>query len=105
MGAAAAILLRKERDIVDTYRGAGATTVSSARRADELDVDQRLAFHRLVQRAVLREAGDGRFYLDEPSWQALRRLRHRMAIVMFVIVIAMVVSGVVAFRAGGSAVH
>ncbi|HTE45858.1 MAG TPA: hypothetical protein VK636_11480, partial [Gemmatimonadaceae bacterium] len=95
----------KERDIVNTYRGAGATTAAAARRADELDVNQHVAFHRLVQRAVLREAGDGRFYLDEPSWHALRRMRHRMAIVMFVVVIALIVSGVISFRAGVTAVR
>jgi hypothetical protein len=97
MGAAAAILLRKERDIVNTYRGAGATTVDSARRSDELDVSEHLAFHRLVQRAVLRESTDGRYYLDEPSWQALRRMRHRMLIVVLILIVVVIASGVVTF--------
>jgi hypothetical protein len=95
MGAAAAILLRKERDIVDTYRGAGATSLDSARRADELDVSEHLAFHRLVRRAVLRESTEGRYYLDEPSWNALRRMRHRMLIVVLVLLVVIIASGVV----------
>jgi hypothetical protein len=95
MGAAAAILLRKERDIVDTYRGAGATSLDSARRADELDVSEHLAFHRLVRRAVLREGTEGRYYLDEPSWNALRRMRHRMLIVVLVLLVVIIASGVV----------
>ena len=95
MGAAAAIMLRKERDIVNTYRGAGATTVDSARRADELDVSEHLAFHRLVRRAVLREGPEGRYYLDEPSWQALRRMRHRVVIIVLVLLVVIIASGVV----------
>jgi hypothetical protein len=81
MGAAAAVILRKERDIVNTYRGVGATNPERARSPDELDVPRRVPFDRLVQRAVLRDTGDGRYYLDEPSWEALRGIRRRMALV------------------------
>ena|SRR5437764_11331457 len=98
MGAAAAVLLRREREIVDTYRGVGATGPDRARRPEELDVRQNFAFQRLVQRAVLRDAADGRYYLDEPRWNALRRMRHRMAFVMLIVVI-LVAGGVIAFGA------
>jgi hypothetical protein len=101
MGAAAAIILRKERDIVSAYRGAGATSPDRARSPEELDVDQRLPFERLVQRAVLRRVGDGRYYLDEPSWEALRGIRQRMALVMMLLVVGalviLIASGVVTF--------
>jgi hypothetical protein len=103
MGAAAAVLLRREREIVGTYRGAGATSPDRARRPEELDVGQNFAFKRLLQRAVLRDAGDGRYYLDEPSWKALGRMRHRIALVMAIFAVGMLVilvaSGVVTFGA------
>src|SRR3954468_21687149 len=86
MGAAAAVVIRKEREIVDIYRGAGATSASQARDPDELGVDRRVAFHRLVSRAVLRDAGTERYYLDEPSWNALRATRRQMMWVMLAIV-------------------
>ena len=102
MGAAAAVLLRRERDIVGTYRGAGATSPDRARRPEELDVGHRLAFDRLVQRAVLRDAGDGRYYLDEPSWVALGRIRRRFALVIAIVLVAVLVTlvagGAVTFR-------
>lgn len=97
MGAAAAVLLRRERDIVGTYRGVGATSPDRARQPEELDVRQRLAFDRLVQRAVLRDVGDGRYYLDEPSWKALRRIRRRFALVIAIVLVVMFVT----FVAGG----
>ena len=91
MAVVAAAIQRKEREIVNTFRGAGATSPERARDPGELAVDQHLAFKRLANRAILREAGDGRYYLDEQSWEAFRRLRHRIAIVMLLIVIAMIV--------------
>jgi hypothetical protein len=35
----------------------------------------------------LREASTGLFYLDEPSWQALRALRRRVALIGLLIVL------------------
>ncbi len=82
MAAAAAIILRKERDIVQMYRGAGATDASRARDPEELGISYRMPFKLLVKHAVLREAGNGRYYLDEPSWEALRSMRHRIAFIV-----------------------
>lgn len=104
MGAAAAVILRKERDIVSAYRGAGATRPHLAKSPEQLDIEHRIAFDRLVQRAVLREAGDGRYYLDEPSWEALRGSRRRMILVIALIAAVMplvlVSTGVVTLGAG-----
>jgi hypothetical protein len=110
MGAAVAIIIRKEREIVNTYRAAGATSPSAARDPGELSVPRRVPFRRLVTRAVLRDAGNGRYYLDEASWNALRSIRHRMAIVMLLIVVLVVGflivnGGIAVFHAGQRAVQ
>ena len=109
MGAAAAILIRREKDIVEVYRRAGATAPGTARAPADLDVQHHVAFNVLVRRAVLRDVGDGRYYLDEPTWQALRRFRHRMAggmiIVILVIFIALVATGAVALGFGIPKLH
>lgn len=88
--AVAAVIQRQEREIVDTFRGVGATNPSRARDPEELGVRFHLAFDRLVRRAVLREAGDGKYYLDEPSWNALRSLRRRVALIVLVMMAALV---------------
>jgi len=97
MGAAAAVILRKEHDLVASFRGAGATSPITARSPEELGIDRRLAFQRLVTRAVLREAGEGRFYLDEPSWHALRGIRRRLVIVVLIVLFAAILIGVISF--------
>ena len=88
MGAAViGAAMRRERLIVAAYRDAGALTPERARTPDEVYVDQRLAFSRLVDHGVLRDAGGGRYFLDEPSWRALRGMRRRLALVMALIVL------------------
>ena len=90
--AAVAVIKRKEREIVNTFRGVGATSPERARDPEELGVKQHLAFDRLAQRAVLREAGDGKYYLDEPSWNAIRSLQRRIAFAMLAVIIVLMVA-------------
>ena len=97
MAAVAAVIQRQEREIVNTFRGAGAMSADRARDPDELGVTHHLAFKRLVQRAVLRDAGEGKFYLDELSWNALRAVRRRLAITVLFIALAVLA---VLFAAG-----
>jgi hypothetical protein len=97
MGAvAAAAIIHKEKEIVASFRAAKAVSPSAAKTPATLGVHEGIALNRLRARAVLREAGDGRLYLDEPSWEALRLLRRRLALVMLMLVVAL---GVVAYLA------
>jgi len=86
--AAGAVILLKEKQIVAAFRQAGATSAPAAVTPAALGVHERLAFRRLRQRAVLREAGPGVYYLDELSWAALRRVRRRVLIVVALAAIA-----------------
>lgn len=88
MGASAvAVLVAKERHIVDAFRRAGAIDARSAVTPSTIGVAERLAFRKLRQHAVLREAGPGTFYLDEPSWEALRSMRRRLAVAWLIVVL------------------
>ena len=93
MGAGAvAVIVAKEKHIVDAFRRAGAFNAESAVTPATISVSERLAFRKLRQHAVLREARPGSFYLDEPSWQALRSMRRRLGLVwLLVIALAAVV--------------
>jgi hypothetical protein len=94
MGAGVAVVLIKERHIVEAFERAGATTAERARTLDELgDVGVHahgLAWHALRDRVIVREAGAGRYYVDIELWQATRRRRRRVLFV--VIVVAVILS-------------
>ena len=90
MGAAAAAVVVAERRIVEAFELAGATSVTSARTPDEIGVDTAsLGWRRLTNRAVVREAerGSGRYYLDRQVWQAVRRTRRRLMVILILIVL------------------
>ena len=80
--AAVAVIVRKERELVDHLRSVGAVSADTARTLTQLRVDQGIAWRRLVDHAVIRSTPVGTWYLDEPSWMALRRMRRRLALVM-----------------------
>lgn len=86
MGAAvAAILMMKEREIVEAFERARATSTDSARPLDTMAIEvDGIGMRRLRDRAVIREAAPGRFYLDVEVWQALRRQRRRLSVVVIV---------------------
>ena len=98
MGAvAAAIIIRREKEIVDRFRSMGASSPETARSAAQLEADPGIAWRRLIDHAVVRSTPAGLYYLDEPSWRALQRLRHRLALVFGLIAIFI---GIGAFLAG-----
>ena len=90
--AAAAIVIKRERDLVEHFRAAGATSPQTAQSPGALGVDfNNMVWRILVNGAVIREgtAGGGAYYLDEPSWEALGRRRRRLALVIVVGTIAL----------------
>jgi hypothetical protein len=90
MGAAAAAVVIAERRIVEAFELAGATSAASARTPGELAVDTYgVGWRRLTNRAVVREAapGSGRYYLDREVWQAVRRTRMRLIVVLVVVLL------------------
>ena len=96
MGAAVTIMLLKERQVVDAFLRAGATSAATAVHPGDLSVDVGgVGGRRLVKRAILRQAGDGRYYLDPLGWEALRRHRRRVlfAILLLIALVALVLAG------------
>lgn len=93
MGAvAAAVIIRKEKDLVAHFVQARAVSVATAQAPATLRIDQGLAFRRLREHAVIREGAPGTFYLDEPSWEALRRTRVRIVTVILLVVLTLGIS-------------
>jgi hypothetical protein len=99
MGAAAAVILMRERRVVEAFERAGATSPDRAIPANDVNVDESgIGWRRLRERAIVREATPGRFYLDVEVWQANRRMRHRIAFILAVLLLAALVFGVLGTR-------
>jgi hypothetical protein len=89
MGAAAAVAImrRREREVVDDFRAAGAISPATAQSYDAIGLGESMALRRLHDRAVIRESAPGLWYLDEEVWTAVRRTRTRVALAMLTIVL------------------
>jgi hypothetical protein len=88
MGAvvAAAAMRRREQQVIDDFRAASATSPDRAQSYTALGFGETLAVRRLRNRAVIREAAPGVYYLDEEVWAAVRRTRQRLLAVVVAIV-------------------
>ena len=95
MGAAviAAAMRRREQEVIDDFRAAGATAPDKAQPYTAIGRGERLAVRRLRNRAVIREAAPGVFYLDEEVWAAVRRTRRRL-VTTLLLVLAVVLIGI-----------
>jgi hypothetical protein len=96
MGAAviAAAMRRREQEVIDDFRAAGATSPERAQSYTAIGLGDSLALRRLRNRAVIREAAAGVYYLDEEVWAAVRRTRLRM-LTVFVAFLAVLLLGIV----------
>ena len=83
--AVAAIIRRREMEVVDDFRAIGALSPSTAQSYTAIGLGESLALRRLRNRAVIREAAPGAYYLDEEVWAAVRRTRRRVATLVLVI--------------------
>ena len=91
--AVAAILRKREQEVIDDFRAAGATSPGRAQSYQAIGLGDTLAIKRLRNRAVIREAAPGVYYLDEEVWSAVVRTRRRLVITLLS-VIALVALGV-----------
>jgi CubicO group peptidase (beta-lactamase class C family) len=85
-----AVILAKERRTVARLRAAGAVSPDSARPLADLGIKHGVILHRLRDRAVIRHTSQDRYYLDEESWDAVRRQRRRAVSVIVAIAVAIV---------------
>jgi hypothetical protein len=91
--AIAAVIRRKEREVVDDFRRGGATSPTTAKSLADLGLEDSWPVRRLQKRAVIREPQPGIMYLDEEVWAAVRRSR-RSAAIVFIVILALLLIGI-----------
>ncbi len=74
------VIMHRQRVIVRAFEQAGATSPAVTRSAEQLGLKPRMAWQQLVAQGVLRCPGEGRYFLDVPNWQRLRRRRRFVAL-------------------------
>jgi CubicO group peptidase (beta-lactamase class C family) len=84
------VILAKERRMVGRFVAAGAISREQARSLDEIGVARGTVLRRLRERAVVRQAGHDKYYVDIESWGAVRRMRRRAASVIAAIALAII---------------
>ena len=99
MSSVAAVILAKERRMVNRVRAAGAVSREQARTLDELGITRGPILRRLRERAVIREGSADHFYLDEESWAAVQRSRRRAIHVLGVIALVVLLAVLFSRRA------
>jgi para-nitrobenzyl esterase len=88
MGAAVAVVLMKERQVVAAFENAGATTPERAVNPDDIGTDMHgVAWRRLRNRAIVRETAEGKYYVDVEVWQATRKTRQRLIFVVLIVIL------------------
>ncbi len=95
MGAAvvAAAMRRREQEVIDDFRAAGATSPDRAQSYTAVGLGETLAVRRLRNRAVIREAAPNVYYLDEEVWAAVRRTRLRL-LTVFIVILGVLLLGI-----------
>ena len=89
--AIAAVIRRKEREVVDDFRRGGATAPDAAKSLADLGLEDSWPVRRLQRRAVIREPQPGVMYLDEEVWAAVRRTRRRVALTFGAVMLVLVI--------------
>ncbi|MEO9079725.1 MAG: hypothetical protein ABI268_10480 [Rhodanobacter sp.] len=84
-----AVMMLKQRAIVRALERAAATSAATACNPDQLGLKQGMAWYQLVQHAVLRCPGEGRYFLDTTNWQRLRKRRQRVALAVMAILVGL----------------
>jgi hypothetical protein len=93
--------MKKERDVRDAFRAAGATTPANAMSLETIGIEETMAVRRLKRRAVIREAAPGLFYFDEDVYLAVSSTRRRIALLLvgtLVLMILVLTWGTVAIK-------
>ena len=99
--AIAAVIRRKEREVVDDFRRTGATSPTTAKSLQDIGVSDSWPVRRLQRRAGIREPEPGIMYLDEEVWAAVRRTRHRVVLLFGSVLILLAIGialGVITLR-------
>jgi hypothetical protein len=78
---------KREREVRQAFHDASALDPVSARPLSDLGLEESRALSRLERHKIVRESSPGCYYFDEEIWDAVRKNRFRMALMIFAAVV------------------
>lgn len=88
---AALIIMNRQRDLVDRFRDAGATSADAAKSLSEIGVEPSFMFSRMSSRGVFVQADGGRWWYDAAAWNRYRDRQWKRLVVGAIVIIAICV--------------
>ncbi len=90
---AVAVMIKREKEIVESFESAGATGADSARPLGALGLEESRHFERLRRHQVVRTAAPGTWYLDRAAWRARQLHRRRVVVAMLAVALFVLAIG------------
>ncbi len=87
----AAFIVAKQNQYLKRFQESGAVSPATAMELARVGCQDSRLFRRLVSQNVIREATEGKYYLDVEAAQAFRRTRHKRALTALVIILVILV--------------
>ncbi len=85
---AALIIMNRQRDLVDRFRDAGATSAGAAKSLSEIGVEPSFMFSRMSSRGVFVPAGGDRWWFDAVAWERFKRRQGRRMLLAAGVILA-----------------
>jgi hypothetical protein len=86
----AIIIIAKIRKVIRRFKETGSTSPQTAKTLEELNVDYRFAFRKMLKREIIIEASPNRYYLNEENLAGYNNTR-RMIMLVVILLLALVI--------------
>jgi hypothetical protein len=87
------MIVAKFKKLIRKFQESGTTSPKTAKTLQELRINPRFMFNRLVRRGIINEAGSGRYYLNESGLDNYNQSRKIRVIIVLAIIIILVLVG------------
>lgn len=81
------VIMARQRDLVDRFRDAGATSATSAKSLAEIGIEPTFMFSRMSARGVFVPAGNDRWWFDTAAWNRYRDRQWKRLVVGAIVII------------------
>jgi hypothetical protein len=86
----AIIIIAKIRKFIRRFKETGTTSPQNAKTLEELNIDRRFAFRKMLKQGVIIEASPNKYYLHEENLAGYNNTR-RMIMLVMILIIALII--------------